>query len=287
MGPVKSGVPQGTILGPILFLIYVNDISTKITSQIKLYADDTKLYREWSKTWQLSFNSGNCEVIRISHARDKSIPSYTLAETCLESVERIKDLGVTITKDLSWSQHVAIVVSKANKVLGIIKRTVGPVDTQVFCMLYKSLVRPILEYAVPVWSPYLVKDIQLLEKVQRRASRIALGQRRQEMSYEDRCKILKWSTLEEWTLYLSLIECYKTVSNINTLDFDTYFKFGTKRTRSNHDYKLYVKLAKCNSYKHSFFVRIVKDWNNLPKDVVEAGNFQLFKSRLKLFMNIS
>ena len=272
--PVKSGIPQGTILGPILFLIYVNDISTKITSQIKLYADDTKLYREisdktldiqilqsdlthlheCSNTWQLPFNSGKCEVIRITHARNKSVPSYTLAETCLESVDQIKDLGVTITKDLSWSQHVAIVVSKANKVLGIIKRTVGPVDTQVFSMLYKSLVRPILEYAVPVWSPYLVKDIQLLEKVQRRASRIAIGQRRQEMSYEDRCKILKWSTLEERRLYLSFVECYKTVFNINTLDFDTYFKFGTKHSRSNHDYKLYVKLAKCNSYKHSFFV---------------------------------
>ena len=107
------------------------------------------------------------------------------------------------------------------------------------------------------------------------------------MSYEDRCKILKWSTLEERRLYLSLIECYKTVFNINTLDFDTYFKFGMKRTRSNHDYRLCFKLAKCNFDKHAFFVRIVKDWNNLPKDVVEAGNFQSFKSRLKLFMNIS
>ena len=100
-------------------------------------------------------------------------------------------------------------------------------------MLYKLLVRPILEYAVPVWSPYLVKDIQLLEKVQRRASRIALRQKRQEMNYEDRCKIFKWSTLEKHRLYLPLIERYKTVFNINTLDFDTYFK-------SNHGYKLYI-----------------------------------------------
>ena len=111
-------------------------------------------------------------------------------------------------------------------------------DTQVFSVLYKSPERPILEYAVPAWSPYLVKDIQLLEKVQRRASRIALRQKRQEISYEDRCEILKWSTLEERTLYLSLIECYKTVFNINTLDFDTYFILGTKRARSNPDYKL-------------------------------------------------
>ncbi|XP_028407530.1 uncharacterized protein LOC114530144 [Dendronephthya gigantea] len=303
---VKSGVPQGTILGPILFLIYVNDISTRVASQIKLYADNTKLYREisdktwdvqilqsdltylheWSILWQLPFNTDKCEVIRITHARDKSVLSYSLSGTYLKSVEEVKDLGVTITKNLSWSQHVAITVNKANKVLGIIKRTVGPVDKSVFSMLYKSLVRPILEYAVPVWSPYLVKDIQALEKVQRRASRIALRQKRQDMSYEDRIKILKWSTLEKCRLYLSLIECYKIVFNISNLDFNTFFELGSKRTRANHGYKLYVKLAKCNSYKNSFFVRIIDDWNNLPKDVVEAGNLNTFKHRLKLFMNI-
>ena len=202
-------------------------------------------------------------MIRITHARDNTVPIYSLAETCLKSIDQIIDLGVTITKDLSWSQHVAIIVSRANKVLGIIKRTVGAVDKLFFSMLYKSLVRPILEYTVPVWSPHLVKDRQALEKVQRRASRIALRRNRQEKSYEERCKILKWSTLEERRLYLSLIECYKTVFNINNLDFDTYFELGSKRIRVNHDYKLYVTLAKCNSYKYSFFVRIINEWNNL------------------------
>jgi hypothetical protein len=231
---VKSGVPQGTILGPILFLIYVNDISTRAASQIKLYADDTKLYREicdktldvqilqadlthlhdWSKTWQLPFNTDKCEVIRITHARDNSVPIYSLAETCLKSVDQIIDFGVNITKDLLWSQHVAIVISRANKVLGIIKRTVGPVHKLIFSMLYKSLVRPILEYAIPVWSPHLVKDRQALEKVQRRASGIALSQKRQEMSYEERCKILKWSTLEGRRLYLSQIECRQFLISI-------------------------------------------------------------------------
>ena len=135
-----------------MFLIYVNDISTRAASQIKLYADDTKLYREicdktldvqilqadlthlhdWSKTWQLPFNTNKCEVIRITHARDNSVPNYSLAVTCLKSVDQVIDLGVTITKDLSSSQHVAIVVSRANKVLGIIKRTVGAVDKLFF-----------------------------------------------------------------------------------------------------------------------------------------------------------
>ena len=103
----------------------------------------------------------------------------------------VKDLGITISHDPSWTLHVVEVVNKANKVLGLIKRTIGSVNKEIFSTLYKVLVRPILEYASPAWCPYLVKNIALLDKVQRRASQLALGQRRGEMSYEDRCKLLR------------------------------------------------------------------------------------------------
>ena len=118
-------------------------------------------------------------------------------EKPLKDVDNFKDLGVTITRDLSWGNHISITVNKANKVLGSIKRSVGTANTNVFSMLYKSLVRPILEYAVPVWCPYLVKDIHALANVQRRASRVALNQCKGYMSYEDRCKLLKWPTLSD------------------------------------------------------------------------------------------
>ena len=123
--------------------------------------------------------------MRITHSRDRSETNYFL-EKPLKDVHNFKDLGVTKTKDLSWGNHIGITVNKANKVLGSIKRSVGTADTNVFSMLYKSLARPILEYAVPVWCPYLVKDIHALENVQRRASRLALNQRKGYMSYEDR-----------------------------------------------------------------------------------------------------
>ena len=174
--PVTSGVPQGTILGPTLFLLYVNDIPNVVTSSIKMFADDTKIYREinnaedtlalqsdldcsenWTRSWEVKFNPLKCEVMRITritHAR-------TWVFTC----------------DLSWSNHVDAIVNKANKVVGLLKRTVGNKNREIFSMLYKSLVRPILEYACPVWSPYLVKDKLAIEKVQRRASRNALGQK--------------------------------------------------------------------------------------------------------------
>ena len=216
---VKSSVPQGTILGPILFISYVNDISTGASSTVKLYADDTKLYREiesipddtdvlqsdlfrlteWCKTWQLKFNPDKCETMRITHKQDTSKESYTLDPNgeVLKNVKSIKDLGITISYDLSWSDHIRDVVKKANRVLGVIKRVLGSKSITEFSLPYKSLVRPILEYAAPVWCPFLVKDIVLLEKVQRRASRLALGQKRGEMHYKERCTILKWSPLEK------------------------------------------------------------------------------------------
>ena len=107
------------------------------------------------------------------------------------------------------------------------------------------------------------------------------------MSHEDRCKLLKWPTLSDRRIYLSLVECYKIVFGFYHLKFEDFFDFATIRsTRANHQYKLYLKLARLNCYKHSFFVRIVKLWNELPGDIVEADSFQLFKSKLKLYLNI-
>jgi len=112
---------------------------------------------------------------------------------------------------------------------------VGTVNTNVFSMLYKSLVRPILEYAVSVWCPYLVKEIHALENVQRRASRLALNQCKGYMSYEDRCKLLKWPTLSDRRTYLSLVECYNIFFGFYHLKFEDFFDFATTRsTGANH-----------------------------------------------------
>ena len=107
------------------------------------------------------------------------------------------------------------------------------------------------------------------------------------MSYEDRFKLLKWPTLSDRRTYLSLVECYKIVFGFYHLKFEDFFDFATTRsTRENHEYKLYVKPARLNCYKHYFFIRIFKLWNELPGDIVEVDSFQLFKSKLKLYLNI-
>lgn len=123
-----------------------------------------------------------------------------------------------MTSNLSWSLQATKCANKANSVLGFVRRIVGPKNPDLFSKLYKSLVRPILEYSSPVWSPHLKKDIATLEKVQRRASRFALGISANDMSYEDRLKRLKWPSLEKRRTLSSLTECYKTINGLNCLN---------------------------------------------------------------------
>ena len=107
------------------------------------------------------------------------------------------------------------------------------------------------------------------------------------MEYKERLKILNWSTLQKRRHFISLVECYKTVFGLNGLNFSDFFELASdNQTRTNHSFKLFVKSAKINPYKYSFFVRLVKDWNNLPRHVVEAESFKLFKTRLKSFLNL-
>ena len=219
-----------------------------------MFADDTNVYREitdlendtralqtdivrlgdWTTLWQLRFNPEKCETMRITHSRDRSVPSYIMGSR-ITPVKYTKDLGILITSDLSWSAQIYAVVHKANRSLGFVYRTLGPSNVEAFSTLYKTLVRPILEYAVPVWCPYLVKDILALEKVQRRASGLALGQGRGDMEYEDRLKILNWPTSEKRRHYISLVECYKTVFSLNGLNLSDFFELALDtRTRANH-----------------------------------------------------
>ena len=229
----------------------------------------------------MHFNPDKYEVMRITHRKDKTKPIYSLGAQ-LRSLENTKDLGVTISSDLSWGKHVFATVNKANMVLGVIKRSIGTNKQDVFSQLYKSLVRPILEYVAPVWSPYLIKDIVVLEKVQRRASRLALRQKRGEMSYEHHCSLLKWQTLEKRREFLSLVQWYKIVFGIDHLPFPDFFEFAkSTRTRANHDYKLYLRRAVCNCYKIIFFRIFVRKWNDLPGYIVHAESVSVFKSRLE------
>ena len=154
------------------------------------------------------------------------------------------------------------------------------VTTQQYC--------PLLEYASPVWSPQLVKDKLAIESTQRRASRIVLGQKRRETSYEDRCELLDWSTLERRKEYFSLLECYKIVFELNRLECSDYFEFCNNNRRSNNPFRIRMKSAEVNAFKHSFFMRTIQEWNNLPHHLFGNDiNIDKFKYNLKKWMNNS
>ena len=189
---VSSGVPQGSVLGPVLFIIFINDLAAKLVNNPKLFADDTKLIgvisdesstasiqldldtiATWCKTWLMELNEKKCKVMHIGHRNPKTnyaINGVDLTKTTLE-----KDLGVWISSDLKPSHHIDSAVCTANKVWGQIKHSFRYITCKSFKLLFCSLVRPHLEYGACVWTPFLKKDIAKLENMQRRATKHVFG----------------------------------------------------------------------------------------------------------------
>ena len=230
---VLSGVPQGSVLGPILFLIYINDLDCGIINWILKFADDTKIFGvvnsieehagmqddlnkllSWSKEWQMLFNVEKCKVMHFG--RRNVGYNYHLDSKSLDEVSEEKDLGVTITCDLKASQQCTHAYSKANRILGVINRSIVYKSKEILIQLYKSLVRPHLEFCTAAWSPHYVKDKELLEKVQRRFTRMIPGLK--DVPYNERLQILGLWSLEERRIRSDLIEVYKMIHMWNLVD---------------------------------------------------------------------
>jgi len=209
---VLSGVPQGSVLGPLLFLIYINDLDDGIVNSILKFADDTKIFGavsdlgqhrqlqedlntllQWSKDWQMLFHIDKCKVMHFGHNNLKL--DYSLDNKTLQKVHQEKDLGVIISDDMKSSLQCIQAYSKANKMLGVINRAIVYKSKEVMLSLYKTLVRPHLEYCTVAWSPHYVKDRVLLERVQRRFTRMVPELKG--LSYPDRLKKLGLWSLEE------------------------------------------------------------------------------------------
>ena len=169
---ITSGVPQGTVLGHLLFFVYINDMSEKISSSTRLFADYSLVYRiikskedhtllqedidklqEWERDWLMQFSADKCEVIRITKKRNPLTHDYHINEIKLQKVKNAKYLGLTISSDLSWNTHVDITAKKATTSLNFLKRNLHSCPSTVKEKCYKSLVRPIMEYASCVWDP--------------------------------------------------------------------------------------------------------------------------------------
>ena len=176
-------MPQGSVLGPVFFLLYINDITNQIQSNIRLFADDSIVYREirspadhqilqtdiqmltdWSKKWQMNFNTSKCHLLTITHKPKPSEFTYTISNQPISRVNSHPYLGVTIDAKLSWSKHIQGTASKSAKTLGLLKRTLYPAKPKVRQAAYNMLVRPKLEYGSIAWSPHTQNNIDTLEK---------------------------------------------------------------------------------------------------------------------------
>ena len=212
--PVDSGVPQGMVLGPILFLCHINDLPECVSSQTRLFTDDCLLYREiktqedhhtlqqdlkhlesWAKTWGMRFNAKKCYILS---TRQKSNYFHSLDNTILQQVTSNPYLGITISEDLKWSHHINNISKKANSTLGFLHRNLRSCPKSSKRSAYVSLIRPILEYGSVVWDPYYQTDISTLVRIQHRAARFITGDYR---STNTGCVTSMLTSLELPTFY--------------------------------------------------------------------------------------
>ena len=239
--------PPGIGVGSVLFLVFIDDLEEGLSSDVLKFADDTKIFRRvdseedrgalqrdldrlvnWSEVWQMRFNVDKCKVMHFG--RGSPGGSYVMNGGTLGAVNEERDLGVRITSDLKASAHCAYVCSRANRVLGMIARTVVYRSPEVLTRLYKSLVRPHLEYCVSAWSPHYVKDRERLERVQHRFTRMVPGLKG--LEYGGRLERLNLMTLEEKRNRSDLVELFKISKGLSAIPWNSFFLAdNSERTR--------------------------------------------------------
>ena len=251
---VLSGVPQGTVLGPMLFLLFINDITDGVNSTMRLFAYDSILYREiltpadhhilesdlstlhrWAKTWQMDFNVAKCAILSITAKRKPQIYKYSMNAQEVPRADNHDYLGVTINNKLSWKPQISKVYSKASRTLGLIKRTLHGAQMPVRKRAYEALVRPSLEYATCAWSPHTQLDKSKLEKTQRAAARFVVGDYRQKSSVTSMLSTLQWDTLETRRKLKDATMFHKIYHGLVNIPLPANIVPADSRTRSRHN----------------------------------------------------
>jgi hypothetical protein len=291
--PVSSGVPQGSVLGPLLFLIYVNDLADNIESDCLLFADDIKIFGsthahatlqtdlntvgEWVSSWDLSINA-----LKSQHLSGPNAPPFSLSvgdsPVQIPKTTSVIDLGVHLNSNLTPSEQCCRAASRARSELFLLRRRFTNITCDHFKRLYGVFVRPHLEYCVQAWAPYLLGDINHLERVQKQATRIVRSIRH--LPYEQRLARLDMFSLKRRRLRGDLIETFKIVKQIAKVNPDYFFQRSHTTQLRGHNFKLFKPRCRTRGRQFSFSVRVITPWNSLPEHVVNSNSVHEFKTRL-------
>ena len=295
---VDSGVPQGTVLGPILFLAFINDLPSAVKSSVRLFADDCVMYRpvhsqedcrllqedldklsEWEDKWCMKFNATKCNSITITRRKNIINHEYTLHGIQLEKVDSAAYLGVELSADLTWARHMNKTCAKANKSLAFLRRNLQVQSKPLKEMAYKGIVRPVLEYCSPIWNPHHKKYTQKLEMVQRRAARFVLQRHHNTSSVTDMLKSLEWESLASRRTKSSLTIFFKIQHSLIAIP-PPAFVCPSLRPRPGSPHQLQIPFCQTDSYKNSFFPRTIRQWNSLPSPTATLSSLPSFKAAL-------
>ncbi len=301
---IPSSVVQGSCLGPVLFLLYINHLPMTVNStnvQIKLFADDTKIFvaipkesqqfvdefqividkmHAWAESMQLQLAMHKCAILHIGHNNPGR--TYTMNGEALSNVTHYTDLGVTITSDLKFSQHCINIVKNASLTALMILKAFNTGDRSTLVQLFKTYVRSKLEFSSASWNCLLLKDIDLVEGVQRAFTRRLPGMSACNASYLQRLDMLQLQPLELRRLHIDLIWTYRIIHGLVDLDSNDFFDFCSVQNRG-HSQKLCPK--KCHNWLNCrvnyFSFRVINVWNSLSNDIVNAKSLSDFKAKIE------
>ena len=296
---VESGVPQGAVLSGILFSLYVNDLPEALKfAQISMYADDAKIFAPikseqnieqfqedidhlfaWCQTWRLRLNPQKCLLVQYNPRSTlrQYQPEYRINGTIVNKKSQTRDLGIIISEDMKFHNQVNSVCSRANKEIHRIRRCFITRTPSFLSNMFKTYVRPHMEYAVEVWSPSYIGDIKQMERVQNRMTKLL--RHGNMMTPEERNEVLGLSTHEERRRRGDMIATFKNIDNPSLFTLRNNDRTrGNAKTIVTREYKHDIK-------RHSFNHRIVANWNSLPNFVVNSTSINSFKTNYDKYVS--
>ena len=304
--PVTSGVIQGSVMGPFLFNVFINKIdSTLEYSRILKYADDIRIFlsssknehaikdlqfklqydidkiTEWTAESGMSLNVNKC--FHATFGKSSIERRYLIGNNIIPMHSSFKDLGVNVSTPLSFNKHVDVIVAKAYARLGLIYKLFHTKSPNSISRLYKSFVRPILEFSSLIWSPSTKYRVQKIERIQKRMCRMIPAMR--DRSYKQQLALLGIQSLETRRTRYQLITLYKLQRRMTKINFDNLFTVVENKRTRGHQCTIASKHAR-NNYRLNFFtVSIINTWNMLTQEDIESPNLTVFKRKLQAFFS--